>query len=520
MPFKKVSLLDKYSEIPDVLRHKLKFELLESTRTMSYQTPLIQLAGKRVILIYLPATPDDQNVVDSYGDIFQTPSYLINVKPLLKIEDQVVFEGKEVGMGDEQIFTMEFISPNRATDRVSNVVTTGSIYGIGLNLQMIPEEWLKIRLAKLEEFKEEVGEEDFDLDSDLMGEIFYTTAISYFDELEVYDDVTASIVDIIPTREPSEAIVGVNLSFDYLFSVPLRISSSRMFMDVDRKILTPFSITGNKENEVSYMCASGIHMSLMEYGIFEKIYSGSGISAMKALEIADEEGIPLYQIDNTNISSILPNLQISQEVKDNIINLTNAGKIALVSQTNVQFYDWSGVGYILIDPITGSGAYMISGIDGMYYLTVDAGAIGQLMLLDLIEFAASKYGKKYMVPAKAIAAARAGDYKDVIKALDPTVLSAFVDYSEKYGGIATAMGRLHFSLQLGLYEKDLIGLEIHLSSGGTYEDYIKSRAVSDLIPGLTTVEGDYLYYRNNGEHCPTIGPYLNEDVKKMIEDQF
>ena len=40
----------------------------------------------------------------------------------------------------------------------------------------------------------------------------------------------------------------------------------------------------------------------------------------------------------------------------------------MVSKTNVAINSWTGCGYIIIDPDTGEGAYMISGgLNGAYY---------------------------------------------------------------------------------------------------------------------------------------------------------
>jgi apolipoprotein N-acyltransferase len=48
-------------------------------------------------------------------------------------------------------------------------------------------------------------------------------------------------------------------------------------------------------------------------------------------------------------------------VKADIVNAVNAGKVVTVSKTNITYNGWTGCGYIIIDPTTGNGAYMISG---------------------------------------------------------------------------------------------------------------------------------------------------------------
>jgi hypothetical protein len=54
-------------------------------------------------------------------------------------------------------------------------------------------------------------------------------------------------------------------------------------------------------------------------------------------------------------------LQVGTDVIFDIQNAINAGKEVTVSKTNITYAGWTGSGYIIIDPDTGDGAYMISG---------------------------------------------------------------------------------------------------------------------------------------------------------------
>jgi hypothetical protein len=54
-------------------------------------------------------------------------------------------------------------------------------------------------------------------------------------------------------------------------------------------------------------------------------------------------------------------LQVGAQVKADIQNAVNAGKEVTVSKTNITYSGWTGCGYIVINPQTGAGAYMISG---------------------------------------------------------------------------------------------------------------------------------------------------------------
>lgn len=91
----------------------------------------------------------------------------------------------------------------------------------------------------------------------------------------------------------------------------------------------------------------------------------NGVSAEKALLIALSQGQKVYRVTSENVSWVLPRLSISSDVKRDILNGVSAGWVAYVSESNINYSGWIGVGYELVDPETGFGAYRISGgMDG------------------------------------------------------------------------------------------------------------------------------------------------------------
>ena len=85
------------------------------------------------------------------------------------------------------------------------------------------------------------------------------------------------------------------------------------------------------------------------------------VSRVKALQLANAQGQQIYKIDQTNIDEVLPKLNLSSTIKQDIQSSVNAGKYVITHTDNVSVPGWSGAGYAVIDPLTGSDAYMISG---------------------------------------------------------------------------------------------------------------------------------------------------------------
>ena len=66
-------------------------------------------------------------------------------------------------------------------------------------------------------------------------------------------------------------------------------------------------------------------------------------------------------INSSNLALVLPQLNLDSDVISDIQTAVAYGKQVTVSQSNINFNGWTGCGYIVFDPVTGGGAYLISG---------------------------------------------------------------------------------------------------------------------------------------------------------------
>lgn len=137
-------------------------------------------------------------------------------------------------------------------------------------------------------------------------------------------------------------------------------------MDIDHMKQHRISKTNNKQEAISFSQSIGARMSAMEHQVPESILNASeeevsGISAAKALSLAIKQGQKVWTITDANLNLALSKINLSAEAEHDIRNAVNAGKIATAHETRINFNGWIGEGYILIDPSTGAGAYMISG---------------------------------------------------------------------------------------------------------------------------------------------------------------
>jgi len=118
------------------------------------------------------------------------------------------------------------------------------------------------------------------------------------------------------------------------------------------------------------------------------------ISTIKALQLANTQGQQIYKIDSTNIDTVLPKLNLSSTIKQDIQSSVNAGKYVITHTDNVSVPGWSGAGYAIIDPLTGSDAYLISGGENGGYIGLTYGYSFAILL-----FVGSTYGMPHLLAA-------------------------------------------------------------------------------------------------------------------------
>ena len=77
--------------------------------------------------------------------------------------------------------------------------------------------------------------------------------------------------------------------------------------------------------------------------------------------MAAAEGQKIWTITRTNLDIALNGLQLPASVETDIRNSVYADKEVTAHEKPVSFFGSSQVGYIVLDPETGAGAYQIGG---------------------------------------------------------------------------------------------------------------------------------------------------------------
>jgi hypothetical protein len=82
---------------------------------------------------------------------------------------------------------------------------------------------------------------------------------------------------------------------------------------------------------------------------------------MRLLQLANQQLIPIYALNQTNLAANIGILQHSAQVLSDVQNAVGAGLEVVIPATAQTNGTWSGSGYIMLDPQTGAADYRISG---------------------------------------------------------------------------------------------------------------------------------------------------------------
>lgn len=352
------------AELPASARHRIEIQAVDRfgfPAGLSLTLPTVDLVDQRLTLNYVPATQEDRDLAQSFGGMYTTPPHLLDVKPQLLIEGVPTVSGNPVRMGTQQRLRVTFREPGRS-DSVEHLISAGTFAALGVDLQRVSREQTDRRHARLEAAEQQI--QDLDADTridDVIGETLHLHAQSYFQQVEASSRMAAHRLGVRAIKRPAEGLVTVGPVFGFLFGTAVESGDISFNIDVRRYLVSVVSLSGDSSKELPYMLTSGAAGSYAEHTIFEVLQDTRAVSAVKLLGEANRQGIPIYQIDSTNISQVLPLLNLPSAVRSDVVNSVNAGKIVTVPQHAFQFLNWSGLGYLVLDPVTGAGGYLISG---------------------------------------------------------------------------------------------------------------------------------------------------------------
>jgi transglutaminase-like putative cysteine protease len=349
LPGHLLSIDERFSKVALNDIYQVRFNISGEGSTLDHTVLLPEIAGKQVTLSYRGSTADDRNLITANKGLLGIASpWLIKVVPELRVDGCVVATGTgEVTLGLQQSSQFFFREPgdNGMTDSISNTIVAGRYEGLAIGTGRILVDTANPDLACPE---------------DQTGTFQHTLGMHYLELNDQADRRLAGNIQAVLWKGVSNAILGQQVQVAYSGGVPLTFDYGGLFVDADRAGATPFSAKGD-EIFYSYGRLRGAQSSQNENLIFEHFLGKNAVSTIKILRVASMLGVPVLTIDASNAATQLGRLTHPFSTRNDISNQVSSGRIVTIPKDPITYFDWSGTGYIQLDPTNGTGGYIISG---------------------------------------------------------------------------------------------------------------------------------------------------------------
>lgn len=354
LQFTLIKATNEYSSIPDELIHRVKFTATDQNNNelFTITLPAYKLSNQQIVISYEPETVQDQEVIDSFGGLGNTPAYLVHLRPVLKVNDEriVVAQGG-VSMGGEFNLTIDLISPN-GTQSVTNsqIVSNLSVIGISAQRAIITPSPL-------------AGEGGGEGGKDA-ARLLYEEAMNYNDRWNKAEEELASLFHLAIIRPlPTVVTLGGVIDVTYLLDTPHGFTWKGVFIDASERAIE--TVASDESRAKTFIQLSSLQGSILENRMFEDDFQVESISTAKLFQLA-AGNTQLVTIDKTNIDALLPTLPFDDNIKEDIMNSVNQNYVVRIPDTQpatgFTYHNWTGLGYLKENPDTGESGWMLSGM--------------------------------------------------------------------------------------------------------------------------------------------------------------
>ena len=348
LQFEQIATTNEYTEIPAELMHTARFIAADPDNNELFTITLeaFKLSNRAVSISYEPDTVEDQEIINSYGGLDNTPSYLVRLRPVLKVAGERVAIGRDgLPMGADYTLTVELISPG-GTESFTNTHIIGNLSVMGIVSQ---------RAA---------APEDIPLEEKDAERLLFEEAVRYVDRWNQAENELGSLLGLNIARPiPTVVTVGGVIEVSYLLDTPHGFQWKGVYVDADlRRVETGARSQESGDRKKTFMQLSALQGSVLESRVLEDDFQVDSISTAELFGLANDWGIPILTIDSVNIDDLLPTLPFADNIKEDLSSSVNQNYLILIPQAEITYEDWTGIGYLKDNPETGEAGYMLSGM--------------------------------------------------------------------------------------------------------------------------------------------------------------
>ena len=139
------------------------------------------------------------------------------------------------------------------------------------------------------------------------------------------------------------------------------IQEGSLCIDVDMDVHSRTSLSSQEDACVSASLAYGMAASRYEDVVWKEFTGQDSISTVSIFEQAEKEGTALVTLNQKNYNETVSQVSADEDTLAAVKSAVDRGRTVLIPEREVAVNEWKGTGYLILNPETGSGNYMISG---------------------------------------------------------------------------------------------------------------------------------------------------------------
>jgi hypothetical protein len=340
----------------------------------------------------------------------------ISLKPQISVDGTVVATGPGMRAGSEPVGQGGFTRYGQQDwDETQDQLIAGQQTALGVSIQGISQAQLETLRARMKVNKQKLEQAQAAPEAqraailqgitgeNLTGDLLTGTMWSYFASLQSHGAIASAQAQMIDRPALSYGLFHAQVRPNKLYGiVTTGITFQGLNMDIGhlrhtrwvknddpqaainaKPELTANGKTAAQNRWIAYNKLRGQYSSAMEHAVPEQLWvdksqcrytdeqgqisnptlaeCAQGISAVNAIAIAQAAGQRIYTINQSNAATALPRLPLGGTVGQEITSAVQAGKEVTFHERAINAHGFSGYGYVITDPETGAGAYMIEG---------------------------------------------------------------------------------------------------------------------------------------------------------------
>ena len=340
----------------------------------------------------------------------------ISLKPRILVDGEIKAEGPGMRAGSEPVGAGAFTKYGGGDwDETTDPLIAGQQTALGLSIQGISQAQLTTLKTRMEATKQKLEQAQAAPEAQratllqgltgdhLTGDLLTATLWGYYAAIQSHGAIASSQAQMFDRPALSYGLFHAQVRPNKLYGiVTTGITFQGLNMDIghlrsirwvkDDNPQSPINakpeLTANGKSAaqnrwIAYNKMRGQYNSAMEHAVPEQFWvdknqcryidetgtiknpamadCAQAVSAVKAIAIAQAEGQRIYTINQSNAATALPKLPVGGTVGQEIQSAIQAGKEVTFHERGINAHGFSGHGYIITDPDTGGGAYLIEG---------------------------------------------------------------------------------------------------------------------------------------------------------------